>query len=271
MLAAIHAPFGPMKRKLSHGTSSAGFTLLEIVIALSVFVLIIGGVFGIAHGTLELSNDITLTQERSLIRQNFIEFLRTSFRRLPAEAELVLGRPSSGGTGAVSITIFNGGDAFSPGPAIPPEGSVELYSKEMPGGDFTVGLRMLDGDQTQALRTNTGRSLRRASGKETILPLVEDVQRFNWEFYDASRAEWVGKWEGAARPMFARVELALDDGIPTVYVFWIPPILRSPVSGAMQPQLGPDGRPLPPAAPGIPTVPGQPQITNPNVTPPPVR
>lgn len=264
-----------MKRKLSRYASPAGFTLLEIVIALSVFVLIIGGVFGIAHGTLELSNDITITQERSLIRQNFVEFLRTSFRRLPAEAELVLGRASGGGSGAVSITVFNGGDAFSPGPAIPPDGSVELYSKEMPGGDYTVGLRMLDGDQTQALRTNTGRSLRRASGAEVVLPLVEHVQKFDWAFYDASRAEWVGKWEGAARPMFARVELALEDGVPSVYVFWIPPILRSPVSGGMQtPQLGPDGRPLPPGAPGTPgqpVVPGQPQITNPNVTPPLVR
>lgn len=43
-----------------------------------------------------------------------------------------------------TITVFNGGEAFSPGPALPPESSVELYAQEMLGGYMRVGLRMPD-------------------------------------------------------------------------------------------------------------------------------
>jgi prepilin-type N-terminal cleavage/methylation domain-containing protein len=251
-------------RRAAFSVPSSGFTLLEILIALSVFVLIIGGVFAISRGTLELSNDITQVQEQSNVRQNFIEFLRSSFRRLPAEAEIQMGKAKSGN--GTAITVFNGGDAFSPGDPIAPDGSIELFSKESPGGDFTVGLRILDGDQTNAARTNTGRALSKASGKETVLPLVENIVRFDWEFFDATQNNWVKEWKDQQRPMFARVELALEDGQPSTYVFWIPPILRNPNNGGGAPAgaVGPDGQPIP-VQPGQP---GQaPPATNPNVNP----
>jgi prepilin-type N-terminal cleavage/methylation domain-containing protein len=245
-----------------------GYTLLEIVIAMSVFVIIIGGVFAIADGTLKLSGDMAESMDRALIRQNFVEYLRSSFRRLPAEAELKLEKGS--GRAPASITVFNGGDAFSPGEAIPPDGSVELFAKEMPGGAYTVGLRMLDGDQTNSLRTSSGRSLRRASGNEVLLPLVEDVEKFEWEFYDATRGEWMRKWEGLQRPNFARVEFAIGAESPSQYIFWIPPILRNPANGVPgQPgtQLGPDGQPIPGQPNGQPLQQQQVPLVNPNANP----
>lgn len=60
-----------------------GFTLFEMIIALSMFVLLIAGIFSISQSTLELTDSISLSQDRSLIRQNFIEFMRRSFRTLP--------------------------------------------------------------------------------------------------------------------------------------------------------------------------------------------
>jgi type II secretory pathway pseudopilin PulG len=250
--------------------SRSAYTLLEIIIALSVFVLIIAGVFAIASGTLQLSEDIEIATDRALLRQNFIEYLRASFRKLPADAELALKKGT--GRSPASITIYNGGDAFSPGPAIPPDGSVELFAKEVPGGDFTIGLRMLDGDQTNSLRTNTGRSLRRANGAEVVLPLVEKVRRFEWEFYDYTRNEWVSKWEGVQRPNFARVELAIEADTPSMYVFWIPPILRSSNNGVPGGgmQLGPDGKPIPQplVGPDGQPIPQQPApVLNPNANP----
>jgi prepilin-type N-terminal cleavage/methylation domain-containing protein len=86
----------------------SGFTLLEIVIALAVFLIIMAGVFAIAKGSMELSSDLTQTQERAMTRQNFIEFLRTSFRRLPGEAEITLSLENQRGTYVPTINIFNG-------------------------------------------------------------------------------------------------------------------------------------------------------------------
>lgn len=69
-----------------------------MIVALSIFVLLIGGIFAIANGTLELSNDLVYAQERALMRQNLIEFLRKSFRTLPGEAAIELRNQTVGGT-----------------------------------------------------------------------------------------------------------------------------------------------------------------------------
>ena len=87
-----------LRRKAEGQRRGQGFTLLEMLVALSAFVFLMGGIFAIAQGTLELSNDIGLAQENSQIRQNFIEFLRRSFRSLPAEAEVRLSVRAKGST-----------------------------------------------------------------------------------------------------------------------------------------------------------------------------
>lgn len=244
--------------------SRAGFSLLEIMMALAVFVIIATGVFAIAQGTMELSADMTSAQERAMIRQNFIEFLRSSFRRIPAEAEVTLEVNAEGGAYVPTITIFNGGDALSPGSAISPEGSVELFARPIPGGFLRIGLRMLDAEQTNARRLNGFRRASR-SGQELVLPLIERASRFEWKFLDGSTGRWENAWKGPGRPVMAECLFALDDGVETRSVFWIPPLIRNsgvPVQG--QTPLGPDGKPLPPGE-GNP-----PPAANPNVNPAPL-
>lgn len=240
----------------------AGFTLLEMVVALAVFVIVIAGVFSIANGTMQLSSDITEAQERSMIRQNFIEFLRESFRRLPGDAEITMDVTAQRGSYVPSIAVFNGGEAFSPGPAIPPDASVELYADEMPGGYLRVGLRLYDADETSQRRSNLGMaSKRRKPGpNDVVLPLIERVMRFEWKFYNAQTQKWEGVWkEGDPRPMFAELQFALDDGQVSRSVFWIPPILkRNPTGLPGAAAVGPDGQPLPTVpgtTPGVPTAP----------------
>jgi type II secretory pathway pseudopilin PulG len=240
------------------------FTLLEIVLALSVFLIIIAGVFAIAKGAMEMSEDLTLTQERAMTRQNFIEFLRSSFRRVPGDAEFMLAVESQRGTYVPTLSVFNGGDAFSPGPALNPDTSVELYAEERPGGLLRVGLRLFDSQQTNALRLGT--SKRRGPSKDdVVLPLLDNVARFELQFLDSGTGKWEKNWKTPVRPLFAQMFLTLDDGRETRNVFWIPPIVKRGLGGLPggQPALGPDGQPLPPG-----TVPpgGNPSI-NPNVNP----
>lgn len=247
----------PLK-KAGGASSRAGFTLLEMVVALAVFVIIIAGVFSIAKGTMELSSDMTEAQERSMIRQNFIEFLRESFRRLPGEAEITMEVTAQRGAYVPSIAVFNGGDAFSPGPAIPPDASVELYADEMPGGYLRVGLRLYDADETNQRRNNLGQgSKRRKPGpNDVVLPLIERVMKFEWKFYNAQSQKWETVWKSQdGRPMFAELQFALDDGQVGRSVFWIPPILKHNPMGNQAPGapgIGPDGQPLPGGGGGVP-------------------
>jgi prepilin-type N-terminal cleavage/methylation domain-containing protein len=226
--------------------STGGFTLLEIVIALSVFVIIIAGVFAIAKGTMELSEDLASTQERAMARQNFIEFMRNSFRRLPGDGEITLDVENQRGTYVPTISVFNGGDAFSPGPSLPPDGSVELFAQEMPGGYLRIGLRIIDDVQTNANRIGL-RKKRAPSKDDLVLPLIERVMRCEFRFFDAATQQWVTAWKGPGRPLFAEMQLSLDDGAVTRQVFWIPPIQKPSPDGSPA-ILGPDGKPLPPGS-----------------------
>lgn len=227
----------------------AGFTLLEMVVALSVFIIIISGVFSISKGTMELSADMTEAQERSMIRQNFIEYLRESFRRLPGDAEINLEVSASRGAYVPSISVFNGGDAFSPGPAIAPDASVELYAEEMPGGSLRVGVRLYDADETSQRRSNLGLApkKRKPGPNDVVLPLIEHVSKFEWQFYNPQSQKWENNWKQGGRPLFAELQFALDDGQVSRSVFWIPPIMKRNPMGLPggNPALGPDGQPLP--------------------------
>jgi hypothetical protein len=101
-----------------------------------------------------------------------------------------------------------------------------------------------------------------------VLPLIERAARFEWKFLDGATGRWENAWKGPGRPVMAECLFALDDGVETRSVFWIPPLVKSGVPGAPpagQPQLGPDGQPLPPGDPNA-VPPG-----NPNLNPPPTQ
>lgn len=228
-----------------------GFTLLEMLVALSAFVLLMGGIFTIANSTMELGNDLAVAQDRSRIRLNFIEFLRRSFRTLPGEAELRLTVQARGGTYLPNLNIVNGGSSLTPGGALPPDTSVDLFAEERPGGYLRVGIRLLDSNQTQSLRN--GQPVRYARNQE-VLPLLDNVSRFEWRIYDGTSNRWENTWKDARRPLYAEMTLRLDDGFETRAVFWIPPVARqaavqTAVSGAPLAPGDPNAPPPPPPTP----------------------
>ncbi|TDU81463.1 type II secretion system (T2SS) protein J [Prosthecobacter fusiformis] len=218
-----------MKIRLLNRASAAAFTLLEMVVALSAFVILMGGIFGIANSTMELGNDLADMQDRAMIRQNFISFIRRSFRTLPGEAELKLTVQARGSSYVPSLNFVNAGTSFTPGTPLPPNTSVDLYAEERPGGYLRVALRLLDERQTQALRA--GQPVRYTKEQGSV-PLMDNVSRFEWRYYDAASNRWENNWKQARRPLMAELNLRLDDGFETRAVFWIPPVVPNAISGA---------------------------------------
>lgn len=218
-----------MKTRLPATARAAAFTLLEMVVAMSAFLLLMGGIFAIANGSMELGSDLALMQEKSLIRQNFISFLRRSFRNLPGDAELRLTVTARGSAYVPSLNFVNGGTSFTFGSPLPPDTSVDLFAEERPGGYLRVGLRQLDERQTQALRS--GQNVRYTKGQGTM-PLLDNVSRFEWRYYDSATNRWENNWKQPRRPLMAELNLRLDDGFETRAVFWIPPVIPNSVSGA---------------------------------------
>jgi hypothetical protein len=224
--------------------------MLEMVLALGVFTLLIAGIFAITQGTMELSNDIAIAQDRALLRQNFREFMRRSFRTLPAGSEVRLSVRPRGGTYVPTINVVNGGSSFTPGPALPPDTSVEIYAEERPGGYLRVALRTLDVRQTNAFRS--GQAMRYSRNEPTVV-LLDNVSRFEWRFYDAATNRWENNWKEARRPLLAEMKLQLDDGFETRSVFWVPPMVPNALPGVVpgpSPTPGPGPGPAPGPGPG---------------------
>jgi hypothetical protein len=84
---------------------------------------------------------------------------------------------------------------------------------------------VLDQKQTQALRSN---QTVRYSRDQITLPLLDNVSRFEWKFYDPTTNRWENNWKQGRRPLMAEMNLRLDDGFETRAVFWIPPIMPNP-------------------------------------------
>ena len=245
--SANSQPLGLLSRR-PVALSNAAFTLLEMLVALSAFVMLMGGIFAIAQGTMELGNDMGLAQDRSQIRQNFVEFLRRSFRNLPGDAEVRLSVQAKGSSYVPTLNFVNGGSSFTPGVSLAPDTSVELFADERPGGYLRVTLRVLDQKQTQAVRSNQKVSYRR---DQITLPLLDNVSRFEWRFFDTTTNRWENNWkQGERRPILAEMNLQLDDGFETRAVFWIPPIVRNAIQSG-----------------GLPGFPNQPNVLNPDGTP----
>lgn len=239
-------------RRLHHA-----FTLLEMIIAMGVLALLLAGIFSVAKSTMELSNDLAAGQERALMKQNFIDFLRRSFRGLPGGAEVRLDNRSVGGTYLPSLTIVNGGASFSPSEALPPDTAIELTAEQRPGGYLRVLLRVMDDQQTLALRT--GQNVR-PSAKQATLPLMDQVSRFEWKLYDGYSGRWENLWKDARRPLMAELNVQLDDGQPLRAVFWIPPVIAQ-----QNPLLGAPPNPNDPNNPNRPNDPNNPPPVNPNL------
>jgi hypothetical protein len=198
---------------------------MEMIVALSMFVLLIAGIYSISQATLELTDSISQSQDRSLIRQNFIEFMRRSFRTLPGEAEVRLSVKQKGSAYVPTLNIVNGGSSFTPGVALPPDTSMDVYAEERPGGYLRIMLRVLDIKQTQAGRN--GQAVRYTKDQIT-LPLLDNVSRFEWRFYNHTNNRWENNWRDARRPILAEMNLQLDDGFQSRSVFWLPPVIPNP-------------------------------------------
>lgn len=80
--------------------SSAGFTLIELVVAITISVLIMGGVLGFLT---KLQNDITISKQSTRVYTNLTDFMGTmrNFSKLYASGSVI-----TGGTGGYNIGLL---------------------------------------------------------------------------------------------------------------------------------------------------------------------
>lgn len=191
--------------------AAAGFTLLEVIAAMALIMFLVGGVYGIADGTLRLSAAMSNARLTEARLTSFTNQWRACLENLPPETKLTSGEKS----GAPYLLLENCGTPFAWSRAAMAAAAVEFAVMDAgPAG-------------TQLVIRHLKRPERATTGGEYYviaeIPLLEGIKAASWEFYDATADQWVSEWKDEMRrPLFLKMNWSMTgEGAPHEALFWI--------------------------------------------------
>ncbi len=235
----------------SSSTRRAGFTLLEVVIAIGLLTIIIGMVFGIARTSLALGNTIVRTQNEEMERQAFMDLLGQRFSALPGNTRLELKSEDSGGRYLSDLTLQNVPLGFTWGGQERIAKTVQLSTVKRRSGFLDIVLRYYENEILEGSQSTFGKS---ALDKEPFaeIVLLTDVAYFEWRALDGRTLEWQYDWEiQGSLPLQLELVMAIGaKGEEMRQVFWLPPKQNPEV---MMRQLSQPGATDAPGGGGVPT------------------
>lgn len=220
-------------RKLLRG----GFTLIEVIAAMALMSFVIGGVYGIANGAMELGRSMSENRIHETRITNFVTAWREYLENLPPETRITVGEKPSRKFGKGSLLVENGSVPFAWTQNVRLAEAVEFKLERSLSNRNAMTLHVLHLEQKE-----------RAAAADDYavladLPLLENLRRFEWQFYDAEEDEWVTLWEDRpAPPLYLRLTFGfITEARDYSYVFWI--------SGGNRVNETPGGAPGPQAPP----------------------
>ena len=205
--------------------SGAGFTLLEVAVAMSILVLIAGTIFLVLRGTIEEASVLQQEQSRQQQVDGFIELCRRTFRMLPSQATIEGRVRQDSGKNLTEIIIRKAPESLA-------WGKVEDYNaisviglRPQIGGLFSLGLLRVTDPKDPGVDPVT------ESKPEDWLTLIADVVRADWRYYNAKSDLWLDEQPaGSGRPGAIEMSLTLaGEEEPLVIVFWVVPVVQQQV------------------------------------------
>ena len=195
--------------------------MLEVVLALAVASLVIGGVFALASGALSISETMAEEGRSQITRETFLTFLGRNFEMLPGNAVIDLQFEDLGSHYTSEMTFQNVPTSFSwAGQSISPE-AVQLAAVLRRDGDLDVVLRYYD----EPLLDDSDSVAEVRAEPIAELTLLRDVWRFEWRVLNGRTMEWDYVWDVPNQlPLQLELNVVFDkNGEEIVHYFWIPP------------------------------------------------
>ena len=207
-----------------HPSRRAGFTLLEVVIAVGLMALIIGMVFGIARTSLALGNTIVKTQNEEMERVAFFDLLSQRLSSLPGNTRLDLQAEKSGSTYLSELTLQNVPMSFTWGGDERIAKAVQLTTVKRRSGFLDIVLYYYENEILEGSAVPLDKSALDDKPFAEIV-LLQDVAYFEWRLLDGRTMEWQYDWEIQGRlPLQMELIMAVGaHGEEIRKVFWLPP------------------------------------------------
>jgi prepilin-type N-terminal cleavage/methylation domain-containing protein len=202
-----------------------GFTLLEVIAALALISLIIGGVYGVADGALKLSASMSRARTAELRVSNFVHQWRDWLESVPPNIRLSSGLEKVKRGAAGTLLVEGGPSPFAWTPAVQRADAVEFATVK---GDRPKSLTLL----VRHLKKLEKPTALDDYEEIAVLPLLTGLKEFRTSFYDPVEKRWYTSWDARKRekpPLFMKLEFSfLDDPREHEATFWVADDLAVP-------------------------------------------
>jgi prepilin-type N-terminal cleavage/methylation domain-containing protein len=207
---------------------AAGFTLLELVVAIGLMAIISGMVFGIARTSLALGNTIVATQNEEMEHQAFLDLLGRFFPALPGNTRFELAVEDNGSHYLTEMTFQNVPMAFTWGGEERIAKAIRLSTVKRRTGYLDIVLSYYENEILEGAESQFGQSSAKAEEPFAEIILLTDVAYFEWRVLDARSMEWQFDWDIQGRlPLQVELVMAIGaKGEEIRQVFWIPPKVK---------------------------------------------
>lgn len=224
---------------------TGGFTLLEMMITLAIFILLSAAVFGVISGVLQSASTLQDNQNHRDQLAALNAFLNRQLRGLPAQSVLISYRRGEG-EGLKQNGIIFGHD----------EMLTAVDATMQPNGYYTVRLAAFDPSGTPNSTVSPALLFEAAVCRDASTvawtPLIHDVKQLEWKFQILNSTDWLEMWSDSGnKPNLVEFSMQqAGDLHSSVMDFWIPriePLAVVLAPGPATPAPTPTPQPTPPA------------------------
>lgn len=241
-----------------------GFTLLEVIIALTILAMFSGTLFAIIQGSVKTAVEIQHVESENDQVNHFIRLCRQTLQNLPSTATLTLKVTQAGTPAMQELTVSGANEMFSFGP------------NPISYKDTTIGIRpVTEGTKTTEdgqpiynisitrediipTDVNQNNALMRSSGEGVLapddqgrvwMPLLPDVASLTWRSYKSDDDTWQEEWSSTTFPELIEMNLQLSGrSHPIRVVYALPTMKLAAANPALRPQTPKTSPTLPSSA-----------------------
>jgi prepilin-type N-terminal cleavage/methylation domain-containing protein len=234
----------------------SAFTLIEVVIGITILSMITATLFAIIRGSVRGAAEIEHIQRESDSMNRYIELCRRTFATLPSTATLTLKMIQSTEPVIQELTISGSPDCFPFGNNPITMKDTILSLRPYPDAAVDDNQKLVNYislsredliPQTNDMKTGiqqstTGIYAPDSQGRHWM-PLLPDVVSFKWRFYVAKDETWVEEWSKSQWPDLIEGLLVMKNRtLPVRMVFSLP--ILTLVAGQAQANNGNNNQPV---------------------------
>lgn len=201
--------------------------------SIAILALLIGVMFTLVEKTLEASIVLEQEQQRLQQRQGVLDLLRTTFRTLPNDAQMISRRVNDANSTQQQIVFANAPTVFAWGnPDEMLHSSVIVGSPGKTGGGLNFSIKRIPPPVLDIAPDSTPNYIAllpvEGSADDTApwLTLIENFKSIQWRFFDPRTVNWLDDWtDPNSRPSLVELQWQyLDEETIQRHVFRVPPI-----------------------------------------------